>query len=26
VGAAMKITYDVLLGITFRRVLPPEER
>ena len=26
VGAGMKITYDVLLGITFRRVLPPEER
>jgi len=26
VGAAMKIVYDVLLGITFRRVLPPEER
>ncbi|HEU4419771.1 MAG TPA: MFS transporter, partial [Planctomycetota bacterium] len=26
VGAAMKIVYDVLLGITFRRVRPPEER
>jgi hypothetical protein len=26
VGAGMKIAYDVLLFVSFRRVRPPEER
>jgi hypothetical protein len=26
IGAAMKISYDILLWVAFRRVRPPEER
>jgi hypothetical protein len=26
IGAAMKVAYDVLLFVSFRRIRPPEER